>query len=310
MPIFLMGNNSKEGIILFSNDSTVTKKNLHEYYKDRRPQPISSYNILEVVHYQGGLGEEKQAVAEYLKAHPEFSWYVILVPDDWGFDFIEHTLRYDTENHETVGRRLMRTLSYGYWWKDEQYFRRLRRETERDGFVNVIFLDIDGVLNKEDYKDEDKVHEERVVRLKKIVAATDAEIVLTNSWRNYLCSWINEGGKEENGSSAKAYRRLYELFAKHGLYIADRTDSLDTGPYSRPLEIRTWFTNRMSLKNFVIIDDDGFWQWNWLAPHFVQTMRTSVDEYGRNFDDRGLEDDNVEEAIKILKMVSTEKTRY
>ena len=57
--------------------------------------------------------------------------------------------------------------------------------------MKVIFLDIDGVLKEEDYDAEFK--DECFARLKKIIAATDAQIILSSSWRISYWEFVENG---------------------------------------------------------------------------------------------------------------------
>ena len=63
------------------------------------------------------------------------------------------------------------------------------RDSKNKEYEKVIFLDIDGVLNDESTKSFKKkifVEEIRVKRLKDIVQATQAKIVMSSSWRHYF----------------------------------------------------------------------------------------------------------------------------
>jgi len=74
--------------------------------------------------------------------------------------------------------------------------------------------------------------------------------------------------------------------------ISDRTSRL----YARPLEIRTWLRGQGNLERFVILDDEIFWAWNWLADYFVCT--THLNDKGKCV--YGMTDEDAERAIKIL----------
>lgn len=84
--------------------------------------------------------------------------------------------------------------------------------------------------------------------------------------------------------------------------ISDITADLYSGHLARPLEVRTWLTNRPELQNFVILDDEDFWSWNWLNRFFVKTR---IDKKNGRLTEwiQGLNDDNVQQAIEILNIV-------
>ena len=63
-----------------------------------------------------------------------------------------------------------------------------------------------------------------------------------------------------------------------------------SGPYSRPLEIRSWLQKRPEVKNFVILDDDK-WKWNWMEPFVVCT---------EDIKGKGLHGKFVQKAIDII----------
>lgn len=55
--------------------------------------------------------------------------------------------------------------------------------------MKILFLDIDGVLNAHEYVPEvgcGQIHPDKVARLNRVLAATDARIVISSAWR-YLC---------------------------------------------------------------------------------------------------------------------------
>ncbi len=70
----------------------------------------------------------------------------------------------------------------------DDYVSRIRDDKNRK-YEKVIFLDVDGVLNDESMESFNKkiyVEEVRVKRLRDIVEATQADIVMSSSWRHYF----------------------------------------------------------------------------------------------------------------------------
>lgn len=132
--------------------------------------------------------------------------------------------------------------------------------------MKVIFLDIDGVLKDEDYDAEFK--DECFARLKKIIDATDAQIILSSSWRISYWEFV------ENGFQTDSERilDLYRHFEKYDIKVSGRTGYTErSGPESRPAEIRKWLADEPEVETFCIIDDDDFYCWKWLAQFLVIT---------------------------------------
>lgn len=161
--------------------------------------------------------------------------------------------------------------------------------------MKVIFLDIDGVLNSEEFFVERtqncrydayrsagysakmsrnlcSLDSIAIANLNHLITQTGAKIVVSSTWR-----------------SDDPF--LQEVFAVVGIpaYI-------DITPYTvtrhRGMEINYWLDKHPEVENYVILDDDNDMLDKQLE-HFVQT-----DAYKR-----GLSLENVEQAIKILNKV-------
>ena len=108
--------------------------------------------------------------------------------------------------------------------------------------MKVIFLDIDGVLNSDDYIDiaknsqgiERHIDIDKVKLLKKVIDETGAKTVLTSSWRN-----SNDIGP------------LRELLAKYEIYF-DVTPFIN---WERGLEIKQWLLEHNRVEDYIILDD-------------------------------------------------------
>ena len=177
----------------------------------------------------------------------------------------------------------------------------IKREDVRSSkYEKVIFLDVDGVLNDNDferkYRENIYIQEPRVKRLKDIVEATQAKIVMSSSWRHCFKVYNEEPERITSEHDLSIMKELKDKLDKYGLIVSDYTEYLTTGPYARPLEIRKWILDKGNLKRFVILDDDDFWVWNWLSDYFVMTRRKKDDDD----DFMGLEDEHVKRAIEIL----------
>lgn len=152
--------------------------------------------------------------------------------------------------------------------------------------AKIIFLDVDGVLNCKNTKDvcinfvgiEDRL----VKKLRDIVDATGAKIVLVSTWRYY---WEpnNKDGQDEMGTY------LDKKLSKQGLYIRDKTD-----PYclfARGKGIWEWLKDKY-VESFVILDDEA---------HDYEEVKLK-DRWIQTYDvvDGGITDEDVAKAIEIL----------
>ncbi len=156
--------------------------------------------------------------------------------------------------------------------------------------MKIIFLDIDGVLNSEQFYENKSDRElmdtpfdrANALVLKKIIEATDASVVLTSTWRR---------GWDPNPSLCTVEGRfLNELFDSLSLAIHGKTEDLQG---KRALEIRRYMKKcPEKITGFVILDDNDFgWKKNGLSRHVVQT----------DFSDGGLKESHAGQAVSILR---------
>jgi hypothetical protein len=151
---------------------------------------------------------------------------------------------------------------------------------------SIVFLDIDGVLNSQDWYDTYTLTGRRiphppfdpvaVKRLDRLVRETDAYVVLSSSWRAYpeIPRWLSERG----------FRGV----------ICGRTPGL-RHRYGRDIirgqEIAWWLRNRalegIPVRQWVILDDDD--DMGDMTSWLVQTNHVY-----------GLQDEDVERAKTIL----------
>ena len=163
--------------------------------------------------------------------------------------------------------------------------------------MKVIFLDIDGVLNYRtckarcpNYKSIIGIEDSRVERLAKIVKATNAELVLTSTWK---LNWLRED--DEQGIY------LDRQLAKYGLHIIDFTE--DDG-WNRWSGIKDYL-DRFSkcIKSYVILDDEIFQDYI-MYNGLTKMLRPEVEEHlvKTSFysPDGGLQEEDVQKAIDIL----------
>lgn len=157
--------------------------------------------------------------------------------------------------------------------------------------MKVIFLDIDGVLNtdqtywrermKATFNGDDVIEPTLVAKVNQIVAATDAVIVISSTWREF-----------------RTLDELRDILAKFGLVDAHRRIIGQTPVfYDRPRqdEIRSWLRGKKRKRHvqaFVVLDDDTAQDLRWekVQAHFIRVNPRT-----------GLTDNDVVEAIVILQ---------
>ena len=162
--------------------------------------------------------------------------------------------------------------------------------------MNVLFLDIDGVLNSK-YWDESHQMEisdgkyidtEKVQLLSKVVKRTKAIIVLHSGWR----FWFDEDLKP----TRKEAEHLSYLLEKEGMTIAGLTPDLTTEEIRRTKkfskvkakEILAWLKDHPDTEKWLVLDDLDLHN-DEIAGHQVMTDS-----------ELGLTDEDVEKAIMML----------
>lgn len=157
------------------------------------------------------------------------------------------------------------------------------KKVRLDITMKVIFLDFDGVLNCEKYisqcgKYGVTIDETKMQLLKKLVDKTNAEIVLTTSWREH---WEKDTDKcDATGIE------INDIFAKYGLYIYGKTKKLNA---RREKEIDLFVIDSKEVENYVVFDD-CYLSSDIIDGHFIKTS------YYKD----GLEEEHILKAITIL----------
>lgn len=148
----------------------------------------------------------------------------------------------------------------------------------------VIFLDIDGVLNccttRNRHRGMIFVDDDKIELLSKIVDATDAKIVLTSTWRLGQLH-------PDNACFLTDFIHLRDALGQHSVFIADVTQDLG----NRGQEISEWIESH-EIGNFVILDDeiDMIENFPLCRNHIVETSFLE-----------GLTPELAEQAIEILR---------
>ena len=105
---------------------------------------------------------------------------------------------------------------------------------------NIVFLDIDGVLNQ--CQPNCYIDSLCLKVLIKICKKTESKVVLSSSWRV---------GFSNFGECSKEIQRLRDMLNEHGVEIIGRTSKLG----NRNEEIQEYIKSH-NVENYLIIDDD------------------------------------------------------
>lgn len=152
--------------------------------------------------------------------------------------------------------------------------------------MNVIFLDIDGVLNEDTTPTRTRsrfifIDQDKLLRLKQIVEATGAKIVLSSTWR------YDRDDPKYNGD----FLELQEAFHNVGLDFYSFTP-VDAIGIRRGMEIKAWLGLHPEVDRYIILDDELFdFEERRLLPRLIKT----------EFRDGGLTEELAQEAIELLK---------
>ena len=151
--------------------------------------------------------------------------------------------------------------------------------------VKIIFCDVDGVLNEDSTPTRTKnryifIDQDKLLRLKKIVDATGAQIVLSSTWRYER----NVPGR--NGD----FLELQEAFHRVGLEFYSYTP-VDAIGIRRGMEIKAWLGLHPEVTKYIILDDE---LWDFEERGLLSMLVKTDFAYG------GLTDELTQEAIEML----------
>lgn len=160
--------------------------------------------------------------------------------------------------------------------------------------MNYIFLDVDGVLNSDEFFREHlneniNVDETRVKLVADFVKKTNARIILSSSWRILF--------DDKMQTARRKGEELIKVFSKYHIEIYDRTKVCISsyGYYDageRFNEINDYICKNLTpIDKFVIFDDEDFGgTLKKFGPRFIQT----------NWFERGINEKCIEKAFKYL----------
>ena len=169
--------------------------------------------------------------------------------------------------------------------------------------MNIIFLDVDGVLNSMAYfewlkESQNSLHKDgeyddisdfHLQMLSKIYHACNAHIVLTSTWR--------ELDDESDMNCYPMYQYLVKSLAKYNMKIISKTPIVNM---NRPLEIVTWLDSRVDKDEikFVSLDDD-FSKENY-EKYGIGECLVHTRFFCNDISEGGLQQEHVDRAIEIL----------
>ena len=152
--------------------------------------------------------------------------------------------------------------------------------------MKIVLLDVDGVLNNRHTRTVTFdgwcfVDDFLVARLKRIIDATGAKIVLSSTWRD---GW----NREDESKNAPFFNQLRDKLKEYGMEIWDALP-LPLRP-NRGLAIAEWFElhKDLDIESFIILDD-------W---YDMGIYRDHLIWINGNI---GLTDEDVAEAINYMK---------
>ena len=208
--------------------------------------------------------------------YPNTPNYLLISGTDYTSVFDKHAMQ-PVDEGILVGMNYQRA-HYKLFDDDGEYGYADNYENTNPKFYadRIIFLDIDGVLNR-DGDDENGNHEffnENMVKeLAYIISRTNAKVILSSSWRGAFINYIH-GYKD----SHVEFQQFMDLLQRYDIYVYGMTPNGDMrGRLTRPLEIRSWLSLYPEIESFVILDDD-IWDWGFLRHNVVTTMTKLTEE--------------------------------
>lgn len=154
--------------------------------------------------------------------------------------------------------------------------------------MNVVFLDVDGVLNNNKTSVKTPmgftgIGSRLLDRLATLVHLTDSVVVLSSTWKD---EWDKDPRKTTPDGEY-----LNDKLRKSGIVIADKIDNKGCGESHRGAAIQNYLDSHLEIEDYVVLDDFefDFEDYEAVFSHFVQT------DYNVGFTEEKLE-----EALNIM----------
>lgn len=166
--------------------------------------------------------------------------------------------------------------------------------------MNVIFLDIDGVLNGYETAEQSPegftgIDDEKVALLAEIAQLFHAEIVLSSDWRLSF-------------NKDRDTKYLLEKLNKYGLKITDFTPNISS--QLRGAEISVWLDQHKEVEQYVVLDDNkfDFSMCGELYHHWIETSTDGVYKIpGGIFSSHVSSRNPAKEVSKIMRHIQSKK---
>lgn len=243
----------------------------------------------------------KIAIQEYLKKHDIVVDYVLKEKPPAVVYIDDRAIRFNGKTDGLVDQ----IKGFKNWIEESKEDKRMF-DDDYD-HLNIIFLDVDGVLNSSAYfSDIDKrkkvngryndIYDYHVELLSHIYKQTNAIIILSSTWKEL------DDENDPKSDVYKHYNYLVDSLSKYGMTIHGKTPYLKN---NRPLEIKTWLENNirdMSKVNFISLDDD--FSEDKYAKYGIENCLVKTNFYCSKIEDGGIQPEHVEKALDILN------TRY
>ena len=147
--------------------------------------------------------------------------------------------------------------------------------------MNIVFLDVDGVLNNIGTTDISMINcccgidDKNLEQLKRLINETHSKIVLSSDWR----------------LDDDLEKFLISRLSEHGLSIYDKTPNLHKYD-ERGEEIKTWLRKHSDISSWIVLDDMVFRDFS----KYEITDRLVLTN-----EECGLTENDVEKAIDIIR---------
>ena len=160
--------------------------------------------------------------------------------------------------------------------------------------MKVIFLDIDGVLNSDEYFDkiegqdihgiEEDIDVETIKLLRKAVEETGAKVVFSSTWRY-----------------RKRAEELKQLMLEYGVIVDSSTPYLEN---VRGEEIKQWLKEHPGTEDFVLLDDEV---WDSYDEELLKKLIKMSDTNEKKQFGDGLQEKDIEDVIRRFGRIKRKK---
>ncbi len=191
----------------------------------------------------------------------------------------------------TAGKYLCELIDNKQVYKNEQGKYALNKNLVDTG-INIVFLDIDGVLNCRTTKDQCDgyrgIEDSKVELLKELVNKTNAKVVLVSTWKQY---WYKESYLKDKQDNLANY--LDQKLSNSGLTIYDKTEDFDVNNRGENIleYIRKLHHKGIKVNKYIILDDEPF--------DYLSTKLTSR-LVKTSFENGGLQEKHIKKTLEKM----------